>query len=309
MAATNRTAKSPRPARPTAFISHASADAKFVQSLDRALQADKIKTWVDSADIHYGALLRHQLTTSIQASTVVVLVWSKAAANSRWVMAEMFTAYYLGRFIIPCVLDDTAVPQFLANAVFLDRRREKARLPQALCQAVRSAPPKANEVAAVIVGPTPGVQAMVKDVGLAQYGALAALGDRKRAAVLNRQAKAGLSRLQKVARLQPQVMNLAGYQLKNEYMQKHWDEIQAGRAPKDALLDRAERAFFNTLSVNPNDESAINGLGNILFFERDLEAAEFFHRCAIERCRKRTGLAYPAAQHDLDMVLRFKQKS
>src|SRR5262249_10331444 len=94
MAATVRTARGSRPARgrraaaarPTAFISHASADAKFVQGLDHALQADKIKTWVDSADIHYGALLRHQLTTSIRASTVVVLVWSKAAAKSRWVM-------------------------------------------------------------------------------------------------------------------------------------------------------------------------------------------------------------------------------
>jgi hypothetical protein len=38
-------------------------------------------------------------------------------------------------------------------------------------------------------------------------------------------------------------------------MIKHWDAIQVGRAPKDQLLDRAERYFFESLCVGPYDES------------------------------------------------------
>jgi len=36
-----------------------------------------------------------------------VLVWSKAAAASRWVAAEILTAFYLPmrRFVIPCVVE------------------------------------------------------------------------------------------------------------------------------------------------------------------------------------------------------------
>ena len=33
--------------------------------------------------------------------------------------------------------------------------------------------------------------------------------------------------------LDPVLVNLAGYHLKNEYMLKQWDAIQAGRGPRD----------------------------------------------------------------------------
>jgi hypothetical protein len=52
--------------------------------------------------------------------------------------------------------------------------------------------------------------------------------------------------------------------------------------------------------------SAINGLGNILFYERELDAAEFFHRRVIE-LMKSAGASYEAAEHDLELVLRYKR--
>lgn len=289
------------------FISHASTDARFVAAIDRALQADKLKTWVDRSDIRFGALLRDQLLEAIRGSRAVVLVWSKAAFKSRWVMAEIFMAYYLDRFIIPCALDATPLPQFLANSVYLDRRHEKRRLLQELGRAVRSAPAGANKPAAVMVSETPDLQTWIDRVGRAQYDVVAAAGNPKQAALLNRKVGADLRRLQKTTPLHPRVLNLAGYQCKNTYMLKHDPAIQAGRAPKDPLLQQGERYFFESLCVDPNDMSAINGLGNILFYERELDAAEFFHRSAIDRA-KRTGRTYPAAQHDLALVLKFKQQ-
>jgi hypothetical protein len=61
--------------------------------------------------------------------------------------------------------------------------------------------------------------------------------------------------------VEPMIVNLAGYHLKNAYMLKHWDAIQAGRAPDDPLLARAEQRFFETLAIDRTDPSALNGLG------------------------------------------------
>jgi len=61
-------------------------------------------------------------------------------------MAQIVTALHFDRFIIPCVLDQTPLPQFLQNAAYLDRRRDKAKTGKKLCDAVRAAPKHANQV-------------------------------------------------------------------------------------------------------------------------------------------------------------------
>ena len=88
-----------------AFISHASKEARFARRLVETLERDGLKAWIDDADVRFGALLRDALQSAIRKCRVLVLVWSKAASESRWVMAEMFTALHSGRYIIPCVLD------------------------------------------------------------------------------------------------------------------------------------------------------------------------------------------------------------
>jgi hypothetical protein len=292
-----------------AFISHASPNSEFAEIVVRALESGKLKIWVDRSNVQFGSLLRNQIQSAIRDSRVLVLLWSEDAFKSRWVMAEIFMALYLERFIIPCVLDATPLPQFLANAAYLDRQRDNDRIGEELCRAVRTAPTGANEVAAVMVSETPAVQSLINSVAAAQYGVLEALvSDLEQAAEANRHVADDLRSLQELAPLQPMVLNLAGYHCKNDYMIEHWDAIQAGRAPKDPLLDRGERYFFESLCVNPYDENSINGLGNILFFERELDAAEFFHRRAIDLYFRRTGKSYEAAQHDLDMVLEFKRR-
>jgi TIR domain len=292
-----------------AFISHASANADIAETLVKALEADKLKAWIDSADVKFGALLRNQLQASISGCRVLALLWSEQAFQSRWVMAEMFSAIYLDRFIIPCVLDSTPLPQFLANSAYLDRKRDGDRLGQRLCHAIRAAPDHANDVSAVVPNDTSVVQPLINAVAAGQYAALAAIDqDFDKATEANRHVGSAMRNLQEMAPLHPMVLNLAGYQCKNDYMMKHWDAIQVWRAPKDALLDRGERHFFESLCVNPFDESAINGLGNILFFERELDAAEFFHSRAADLYLKRTGEHYEAAEHDLKMVRGFKSR-
>ena len=105
--------------------------------------------------------------------------------------------------------------------------------------------------------------------------------------------------------LELMILNLAGYHRKNAYMLKHWAAIQAGRPPNNRLLARAERFFFEALFVDPKEYSALNGLGSILIFERDLDAAEFFIRRAIALAEQNE-VSYTAAQHDLAMIHAFK---
>jgi hypothetical protein len=132
--------------------------------------------------------------------------------------------------------------------------------------------------------------------------------DFAKAAEANHRVGTALDNLRKLAPLHPMVLNLSGYQCKNDYMFEHWGAIKVGRAPKDPLLDRGERYFFEGLCVCPTDENAINGLGSILFYQRELDAAEFFQRRALDIHFRRTGKVYDAAKHDLEMVLDWKRK-
>jgi Flp pilus assembly protein TadD len=95
---------------------------------------------------------------------------------------------------------------------------------------------------------------------------------------------------------------MAGYQRKNAYLGKYWDAIQAGQAPKDSLLEQAERYFFKVLCFKPFDPSSLNRLGSVLILELELDAAEFFVRRAIELA----GGRYPNAENDLKLVLYYK---
>jgi tetratricopeptide (TPR) repeat protein len=289
-----------------AFISHASKDAKFVAQLVKALHDDGLKAWIDHADVRYGALLRNALQSAIRKCRVLVLVWSEAASNSRWVMAEMFTALHSGRFIIPCVLDSTPLPQFLQNTAWLDRRRDKASLGKKLCAEIRRSPRGGNKFAPFMAAANREVDDVVISLARAQAAELEALlGDRAKAAKLHEAVDAALKVVEKAFPFQPMILSIAGYHRKNAYLGRHWDAIQAGQAPKDPLLEEAEHYFFKVLGFKPFDPSSLNGLGSVLLLERELDAAEFFVRRAI----KLQGGHYPEAERDLGVILYYKARS
>src|SRR5262245_57502795 len=127
-----------------AFISHASKNAVQADNVRDYLEAGGLTVWIDRGKIALGALLKNQLQTAIQDSRVVVLLWSKAAAESRWVQAEVLTAFHRQRFIVPCVLDDTPLPVFLSQALYLKVGRGKGEWVERLCRAVRESPKGAN---------------------------------------------------------------------------------------------------------------------------------------------------------------------
>jgi hypothetical protein len=291
------------------FLSHSSVDVALARRVERALEREGLSTWLDRSEIRVGTLLRDELHASIRASRTVLLLWSAAAAGSRWVAAEILTAFHERRFVVPCVLDGTALPYFLDNAIFLDFRR-RPQVPRDLAATLRRVPRGANDVPAFRDSPGALVRAAIDDLVSGQKTVTDALegGDLRRAAARQKAIDPAQKAAEKRWRLDATVLNLAGYHRKNAYVLKHLEAIDAGRPPKDPLLVRAERFFFDTLFVNPVDPSALNGLANVLYFERDYPAARFFCLRAIAQA-ERAGIDYPEARNDLALIERHLDRA
>jgi hypothetical protein len=292
------------------FISHSSKDTAQSVRIEKALEKDGHEVWLDRSDIRLGVLLRAELQSAIRENQAVVLVWSKAAAASRWVAAEIITAFHLKRFIIPCVVDNTPLPQFLDNTVYLNFRTDTKTALRSLRRAIVEVPKTANSISKVISSQSPNLQETVRLIAQMQSMELDRLGQRDLAGARGMHAvvDAAMKKAEKRWQLDLMILNLAGYHRKNAYMLKHWDAIQAGRPPRDPLLRRAEQFFFEALFVTPTDYSSLNGLGSILILERELEAAEFFVRRAIALAKKKK-IAYSDAKHDLVMIAYYKKQT
>jgi hypothetical protein len=288
-----------------AFISHSSEDAKIAAKVRKTLGGAHLTVWLDRSSLRYGILLRDELQTAIRASRVLILLWSKAAAKSRWVASELLSAFHMGHFIVPVTLDKTRLPQFLQNTVYLDVARSGERILADLPPAVREAPDAANRFSPIMASQTLEQNLAGIKIAVAQQQETALMStNRDRARRLHVKADAVIRDAAKKWKYDSMILALSGYHRKNAYLLKHWDAIQAGRPPQDPLLLRAEAKFFETLFVNPEDPSGLNGLGSILMLEREPYAAEFFILRAIEFA-KRAGGAYPEAEHDLALVRRY----
>lgn len=291
-----------------AFISHSSHDSAVAERIEGFLEKAGLKVWLDRSEIRLGVLLRKELQAAIKRSRSLVLLWSKAASKSRWVKAELLTAFHLNRFILACARDRTPLPYFLQNTLYLQIGPITGRWAKDLCRAVREAPAAANEIPISMRGQSPDLQQAIHRIAVGQLEVTDALETHDLQAATKKQR--ALDRItasaQQKWRLDPMVLNLVGYHLKNAYMLRHWEAIQAGLPPKDPLLARAEDYFFKALFGNPNDYEALNGLGSILMFERDYEAAEFFIRRAIALAKK-DGVDYTPAKSDLAMILSHKR--
>jgi hypothetical protein len=292
------------------FISHSSASAAAAARLERAFEAAGVDVWLDASDLGVGTLLRNELNQAIGQSRSVVLVWSEAASRSRWVSAEILTAFHMNRFILPCVTDDTPLPQFLSRSVYLDLRKAGDDGVRRLVRDASTAPERANPLPPRVAAPSGELLLAYNRLGRLQEGVTGRLSKRDVTGAADAQARLELEMAQAELRwpFELRILNLAGYHRKNGYLVKHWGAIQAGRAPRDPLLHEGERLFFEAALVDPNDVSALNGLASILIYEFELDAAAFFNERAIALSKK-ANIPYDAAEHDRQMIAWLRQQA
>jgi TIR domain len=291
-----------------AFISHSSANVEDARTIEKGLEKRGLDVWLDDSEMRRGVVLTDKLQASIRDARAVVLLWSGPASRSRWVATEWLMAVHLGRFIVPIAVDATKLPQCMEQIVYL-REPVTAKTIERLADDVRDAPSEPSRLTPMLAAQSPELYKAIGTIALAQGEILDQIGKwkiedaRKRQAKLTPKVRAALKRW----RLDPRLQNVSAYHLKNAYMLCHWDAIQAGQGPKDdPVLKRAERRFLGTLAIDPWDPEAVNGLGSILMFRRNLAAAEFFVTAAIEEAKRR-GWEYPAAEEDLELVHRYQR--
>lgn len=292
-----------------AFISHASADLEAATKIETALEAEQLDVWLDHSEIQVGVLLAGELQEAIAACRVLILLWSETAAASRWVNTEWLAAHHLDRFILPCVLDDTALPQCLEHTVHLDLRRDWDAAVARLAKAVHAAPIGANPLPPPMRAESKDLHDAIRAIAAGQKLVTDALGRRELDHA--RQAQTMLDEFMPVALgawpLDPMIVKLDGYHIKNDYMIRHWQALQSGRAPPDVALEQAERRFFEALWLDPTDPEGLDGLGSMLMLRRDLHAAKYFIECALAQAKRR-GFDYPAAADNLKTILRFLRR-
>ena len=290
---------------PRVFISHSSVNLDVAEQVEAVLKEAGFDPWLDHSDIRVGALLGKQLQQRIKESRAVVLIWSKAAAASRWVATEVLSAFHLNRFILPCALSATDLPQFLSRSVYLDLRRGRLKALTRLVDQLKQVPRAHNEFLALNSYRSRELEKAIYQINTKQHALLNLVdgddlpGAKKLHAKLDPEMREATTRW----RYDPTILNLAGYHHKNSYMLKHWDEYLAGRFPRDTVLQKGERRFIETLFINPIDYNALNGLGNILFFQGEIDAARFFMRKAID-CAANAGVDYEEAKNDLQATRR-----
>lgn len=280
-----------------AFISHSSANRSVAARIEAALGAERV--WFDRSDIRLGALLGRELLGQLRQSRALVLVWSQPASASPWVQTEWIAAVNLHKRILPLTLDDSALPQCLANAVWHSAAKSLDEALVELARSVRGPSPRGSSISPSMVLPDPALEATIERLAVAQAAVLEALssgdvaGARRRQRPLDQHVEALIARHP----LDPRVATLWAYHAKNGVQLDHDEEIRAGIRVVDDRLDEARWRFLHTLWLDPLEPNALNGLGTIAWFGHDLDTAEFFVRAALRRLP-----TYQAAQSDLQLI-------
>jgi hypothetical protein len=94
---------------------------------------------------------------------------------------------------------------------------------------------------------------------------------------------------------------LAGYAAKNVFESSRGNDLLSAEQ-RQRYLAQARKHFEVALKINPDDPSALNGMGNVSFYEGRFDAAIRYHELAI----KQAGGSYSHAEHDLNLVKRVK---
>lgn len=108
-----------------AFLSHSSADKPFIRQLAADLTANGIDVWLDEQKIRVGDSIPEKLAQGLAGSDFFLIAMSKNSSGSAWVQKELNNALVneVQRrkvHILPVRLDDTPMPQIIADKKYAD---------------------------------------------------------------------------------------------------------------------------------------------------------------------------------------------
>lgn len=105
------------------FISHSWLNKTFADKLAGDLEGVG-DIWLDSQQTKPGERISEDVAEGLKTTDIVITVWSRQAkGQSRWVARETAAALDAGKLVIPCLLDDTPLPESWEDLVAIDFRR------------------------------------------------------------------------------------------------------------------------------------------------------------------------------------------
>ena len=135
-------------ARPDIFICFSSKDLKVAREVVEFLEARRLKCWLSSRDVGGGENYQEAIVDQIQASKVLIFLFSENSNHSGEVRKELSLAGSMGAAVIPLRLDDITPAGGLRYELatrqwidaFEDREVAFGRLSQAVRQALTTVP-------------------------------------------------------------------------------------------------------------------------------------------------------------------------
>jgi hypothetical protein len=122
------------------FVSYSHQDKPVVELIGHRLQVAGHEIWIDQEKLTPGDNISKKIQEGIASADAFIVVVSANSLSSKWVQQE-FTSLALSELskrekkIIPILLDDSTVPSYLSNFLYIDFSRN---LPGGLDDLVRS---------------------------------------------------------------------------------------------------------------------------------------------------------------------------
>jgi len=116
----------------TIFLSYSSKDKAFVREIGRRLENEGVSIWLDDAELNIGESLIDRIATAIESVDFVAAVISSNSIHSNWVQKELslaLTREIKGQnvIVLPLLIDDCEVPNFLKDKLYADFRKPDHR--------------------------------------------------------------------------------------------------------------------------------------------------------------------------------------
>jgi serine/threonine protein kinase len=111
--------------KPTAFLSHASADKQIARRLALALAKAGVDVWLDEWEIKVGESISQKVDDAVDECRYVILMLSPTAVQSNWVEKEWRAAFWRETdsgevVILPVMVSKCEIPALLRDKKYAD---------------------------------------------------------------------------------------------------------------------------------------------------------------------------------------------
>ena len=109
------------------FLSHSSVDKEFVRELNKILEDNGVKCWIDEAEIMIGDSLIKKIDEGIKVADYVAVILSPNSIKSPWVEKELEIAITKevesgNTKVLPLLIENCEIPGYLKGKKFGDFR-------------------------------------------------------------------------------------------------------------------------------------------------------------------------------------------